>query len=156
MSIQRQVSNNVYNAIQKSGMLKRWRWKIFDYVWQRGRATSTEAMRDLPHGNDSTISARFTDLEQMRAIHVVGTVLDPVNGRVEVSLYEPTYQMPIPLPPKRRFWIVKSPGKVGSGFSGEKQAKEELAKEPQAELIPVIERMSRKKKISKAPVVKPE
>lgn len=155
ITTQRRVSTDLYRHIEESGYLTGWRWIVFNYIWQRHQAgqgtTSTEARRDLPHKENSTISARFTDLERMKAIKVVGTKLDPVDGRIEVCVYEPTYQMPIALPKKRQFWIIRVVDDYVV-YVTEKKARADYAlhkndegADVDSELISVMERYFKKK-----------
>lgn len=95
--ITRRISNAVYSDIIATGLVKRKRRLVFDYIVQHGPVTISQALAALPHKRDSTINARFSELCRMGLIEIVAEVDDP-EGTQKVALWAATGRMPIALP----------------------------------------------------------
>ena len=98
----RRISNEVYERILASGLLKGRRAQVYRYVCEHGPVTAPATLRALHtsmNKHTSSFSARFGELCAMDLLEIVGEVID---SRSTVSLYAVTGRPGRKLPPGQR------------------------------------------------------
>lgn len=122
----RKISDAIFRAITATGFITGARWKVFLYIWNNGPCTQTQAKRDLMEARDkttSTITTRFSELESMGVIEIVGKVLDPVRANYYISLWDISGRLPVKfVDPKIRYtdFVVRTADRTHTFKTSEK------------------------------------
>jgi hypothetical protein len=151
--ITRNVSDEIYRAVELSGLLGGFRKKVYDFIWANGPVTISQTLQEIEIGTaqSGTISTRFSELRRMDAIEIVAVVKDPIGGRHHITLYDVTGRVPKPLPkpnPRTFFGVsALSSGDAGYIFRFKANADKKLIELQQryddAELIVLKEQLKR-------------
>lgn len=94
----RQTSIECYNTIKENGLLKKLKWRVYDYIYHHGPVSQNEAYIALTSEgmNVGSIGTRFSELERQGAVTIVGTKLNPATG-MEVYIWDTTNNIPVKL-----------------------------------------------------------
>ncbi len=91
-----ETSLAVYRELSQTNFFDTKRGQVFRFILEKGECTISQAIQAIPSKRDSSINARFSELERMDLIEVVRYGKDPL-GQFEVSFYRPTGRQPIKL-----------------------------------------------------------
>jgi predicted transcriptional regulator len=89
----RSTSIEVYNQIEREGLLSRKRFEVYQKLFHSGPLTQSETTVKL-NGKQTTVTPRFAELESLGAIHPVGEKICGVTGR-KVLLWDVTDRVPM-------------------------------------------------------------
>lgn len=99
----RQTSIAAYHEIENNGLLSKRRCQVYDFIFKNGPVTCRETIKSISSllGQNVTItyssfSSRFSELERMGVLTVIGKKLDP-DTKHEVMLWDVTSKLPIKL-----------------------------------------------------------
>jgi len=86
----------VYQELSKTNFFNTKRGEVFEFIMRKGECTISQAIEAIESKRDSSINARFSELERMDLIEVFKYAQDPL-GSFEVSFYRPTGRLPLKL-----------------------------------------------------------
>lgn len=95
----KKTSIETYNKINHSGLLKKLRLEVYNYIYEHGPCSMMQCNQDLNSGkySNGSYTSRFNELEKRGVIEVVGKQTSPHTGHSE-NLYDTTDNEPLNLP----------------------------------------------------------
>lgn len=96
----KETALKAYEKAVESGLVHGRRMEVFADICRHGPSTQLESWRRVaPNSNSGAVTTRFSELERMQLIMVVGSRKDEFTG-MENSVYYVTGKDPVALPKK--------------------------------------------------------
>lgn len=94
----RQTSAEAYNAIKENGLLSKFRWATYDFLFHNGPLTTRGVHAGVKQiaKDVGIVSSRLTELREMGVVREVGLKVCDTTG-MTVTLWDVTAKLPMKL-----------------------------------------------------------